>query len=85
MIQQVQPLNAGKQVQRKTSASQALRETDGGQKAGGGKDERREKEVGGRRGGGSGRKKGKSQHTEGCITQCPKIIKVTWEQYKAIK
>lgn len=46
MIQQVQPQNAGKQVHRKTSASQALRETDGGQKAGGRKDERREKEVG---------------------------------------
>lgn len=46
MIQQVQAQNAGKQVHRKTSASQALRETDGGQKAGGRKDERREKEVG---------------------------------------
>lgn len=46
MIQQVQAQNAGKQVHRKTSASQALRETDGCQKAGGRKDERREKEVG---------------------------------------
>lgn len=46
MIQQVQPQNAGKQVHRKTSASQALRETDGGQKAGGRKDGRWEKEVG---------------------------------------
>lgn len=40
-------------VRRKTSASQALRETDGGQKAGGVKDKRQEKEVG-RCGGGSG-------------------------------
>lgn len=82
MIQQVQAQNAGEQVHRKTSASQALRETDGGQKAGGRKDERREKEVGG---GAGGREKQESQHTEGCITQCPKIIKATWEQYKAIK
>lgn len=82
MIQQVQAQSAGKQVHRKTSASQALRETDGGQKAGGRKDERREKEVGvGRR----KRAKRESQHTEGCITLCPKIIEATWEQYKAIK
>lgn len=55
MIQQEQPQNAGKQVHRKTSASQALRETDGGQKAGGRKDERREKEVGVGWGGAGGR------------------------------
>lgn len=82
MIQQVQAQNAGKQVHRKTSASQALRETDGGQKAGGRKDE----EAGEGSGGGvGGREEQERQHTEGCITQCPKIIKATWEQYKAIK
>lgn len=60
MIQQVQAQNAGKQVHRKTSASQALRETDGGQKAGGRKDERREKEVG--VGGAGKRETGKATH-----------------------
>ncbi len=58
----------------KTRASQTLGEADGGQEQGGRKRQRQRKGVG-----------RVTQHTKGNITQCPQIIKATWEQYKAIK
>lgn len=63
--------------QGKTSASQSLGETGGGQ------GQVEEKERGNKRGGGGDKRE--TQHTKGTITQCPQIIKATWEQYKAIK
>lgn len=81
MIQLVQPRNAGKQVRVKRSGKQMEARSRW--------KERREAAEGSGGGGEEGRaggwKKRETQRTKGCITQCPKIIKATWEQYKAIK
>lgn len=73
MIQLVKPQKEGKQEQVKCSEKQM--EAKSRWKG------RREAAWGG----GGGRKRKPNTWIQGNITQCPQMIKATWEQYKAIK